>query len=402
MTVAQIATFALSVLISAAFVLGMVIVVGRALRHARNAARARLAAPGRRALLALAAGDDAPDNLDALVQLDPAVWRAVEPTAVALLGKVRGEAHAALVLAFEQRGMGDRALPELRARGAIRRARAAEVLGNLGRADAVPGLVYLLHDTDRDVRTVAARALGRIGDPAATRALLESLAGRHPVPPQTVADAVMRMGADAQPALAAALDHSADLVRATAVEVLGLIGAITVAPRVITALSDDQSPEVRQRAAAALGRLGTRSALAPLLEAVEPGRPPALRATAARALGDLGAVATAPALGALLSDPEHTVAHAAAYSLLRLGNAGRQVLEHAAGPGPAAGPDPTHTAGSAGDRAAGYAREALARFDLDDQRRTGEVGATVAPPPSPVTDGSGPVIGSAPTAVGGR
>ena len=311
-----------------------------------------------------------------MVRLEPAAWRAVEPTAVALLSKVRGEAHAALVAVFERRGMGERAHRDLTARGAVRRARAAEVLGNLGRREAVDSLMALLRDHDPDVRAVAARSLGRIAEPRAAGPLLESLAGRRPVPPQAVAQAVMRMGATAQPALAEALDHEAELVRATAVEVLGLVGAITAAARVVDALRRDESLDVRERAAAALGRLGTRSALPPLLEAVEPERAPALRAIAARALGDLGAVAAAPALGALLSDLEHDVAHAAAHSLLRLGASGRTVLEEAV----AAGPDIStgrhaaprvHLADASTERAAAYAWEALAIADVDERRRTG-------------------------------
>jgi HEAT repeat protein len=380
-TVAKLATAALFVLTAAAIALGAMIVFGRTLRRAREAARARLAAPARRTLLALAAGDDGSESLNTLVRLEPRVWLAVEPMAVALLGKVRGEAHAALVSAFEQRGMAGRALREVGARGAVRRARAAEVLGNLGHGEAVPSLVRLLADPDPDVRAVAARALGRIADPVAAGPLLDSLAGRRRVPPQAVAHAVMRMGAGAQTALAAALDHEADLVRATAVEVLGLVGAITAAGRVIDALRRDPSLQVRQRAAATLGRLGTRSGLPPLLEAVEPERDPTLRAVAARALGDLGAVAAAPALGALLSDHEHEVAHAAAYSLLRLGQAGRNVLDEAA----AVGTDRRATRGSApiepeAARAAAYAGEALAVSAVEDQRRTGESTARTTVP----------------------
>jgi hypothetical protein len=384
-TVARLATLALFVLVEVSAVLGLLIVVGRTVRTTRAARRARLAAPARRVLLALAAGDDDPENAEALAALDPAAWRAVEPSAVALLGKVRGEAHAALVGVFEQRGMGTRALRDVDARDAVRRARAAEVLGNLGRGESLDPLVDLLQDRDSDVRAVAARSLGRIADPQAASALLTSLAGRRTVPPQVVAQAVMRMGAGAQPALAAALDHPAALVRATAVDVLGLVGAITAAGRVIDALRVDESIDVRERAAAALGRLGTRSALPPLLEAVEPDRAPALRATATRALGDLGAVAAAPALGALLSDPEHDVAHAAAHALLRLGTPGRTILEQAV----ANGPDVSigrHAArrpwadDPQAERAAAYAWESLAIADVDERRRVGGGPVTAARP----------------------
>ncbi|SDZ11429.1 HEAT repeat [Micromonospora pattaloongensis] len=367
-----IATGALLVLTAVTVVLAAVIIFGRAARRIGDARRARLAAPARRALLALAAGDDEQANFTTLARLEPGVWRAVEPTAVALLGKVRGEARAVLVSVFEERGSGERALRQTRRAGAVRRARAAEVLGNLRRRDAVPTLVALLADPDPDVRAVTARALGRIADPTAVPALLASLVGPRPVPPQAVADAVLRIGADGRDALVGALDHPAELVRVTAVEVLGLVGAITAAGRVIEVLSGDASPAVRARAAVTLGRLGTRQSLGPLLTAVEPTQPPALRAAAARALGDLGAVAAAPALGTLLADPDHDVAHAAAYALLRMGDAGRAALARAAHAAPAGSDPPVETATA---RAGAYAREALAVAELEARRRVGAAAA---------------------------
>src|SRR5439155_24201247 len=220
--VATVATTVLAVLIGAVAVLGGVIAGGRAVRRLGEARRARLAAPARRSLLALAAGDDDPEVLEALVALPRATWRAVEPTAVALLGKVRGEAYAALVSVLERRGMADRALRDVHRWGAIRRARAAEVLGSLRRRDAVPPLRHLLTDPDPDVRMVAVRALGRIGDADSATPLLQALVGPRPIPPQLIAQALMGLGAPAQPLVEAGLGHPDELVRATAAEVLGL------------------------------------------------------------------------------------------------------------------------------------------------------------------------------------
>jgi HEAT repeat protein len=301
----------------------------------------------------LTAGDEDETLTDQLAAVPPQTWRAVEPAAVAMLGKVRGEAHTALVAVFKQRGAGIRASHDLTARGAVRRARAAEVLGNLGAADAVPRLCELLRDRDADVRVVAARALGRIADAAAAGPLLAATVGARRVPPQLVAHALLRLGLAAQSETEKALDHPAELVRATAVEVLGLIGAVGAAKRVEFALRSDLSLPVRTRAARTLGRLGTFSALAPLLEAVEPGRPPALRAEAALALGELGARAAAQPLAALLADDDYQVAHQAARALLRLGGPGRDALERADD-----------------DRSRPHAREALGVADLELARRT--------------------------------
>ncbi|GAA1561513.1 hypothetical protein GCM10009827_098630 [Dactylosporangium maewongense] len=363
MTLAGAALVALAVLLVAALVFGGLIVGGRAVRRAREARRAKLATPARRLLLAIAAGDDDPEQVEALVRLSDEVWQAVEPNAIALLGKVRGEAHTTLVDVFERRGAAWRARSRLRRRDPVARAQAAEVLGNLGRKDALLPLCDLLGDPDPDVRVVAARSLGRIGDAGATQPLLATLASRRMVPQQVVATALTRLGTAAQGALLASLDDPRAPIRATAAEVLGLIGAVGATVRVESALRADPSLDVRISAARTLGRLGTRTALAPLLDSLEPDRPVALRAEAAKALGELGAVTAASALTVLLSDIEYVVAHNAARSLLRLGGAGRAALtaaEHRAETEP---DDERVLLGAA------HAREALAAAELDDHRR---------------------------------
>jgi HEAT repeat protein len=329
MTLAGAAAVAIVALLVAAVVFGILTVVLRLARGVAGRRRAALAAPARRLLVRLTAGDDDETLIDQLAAVGPRTWRAVEPAAVAMLGKVRGEAHTALVTVFQRRGAGERARRDLTARSPVRRARAAEVLGNLGDADAVRDLCLLLPDRDRDVRVVVVRALGRIADASVAGALLDATVGVNRVPPQLVAHALVRLGVAAHHDVAQALSHPSELARATALEVLGLIGAVGVAKQVEFALRSDLSLEVRVRAARTLGRLGTRSALAPLLEAVEPDRPAALRAEAARALGELGSPAAAQPLAALLADPEYRVAHHAARALLRLGRAGRTELQNA-------------------------------------------------------------------------
>nr|BFE65608.1 hypothetical protein GCM10020063_101340 [Dactylosporangium thailandense] len=372
MTLAGAALVALFVLIFAALVLGALIVAGRTVRRTREARRARLAKPARRLLLAIAAGDDDPEQIEELVRLPDDVWLAVESNAIALLGKVRGEAHTALVDVFERRGAAWRARSQLKRRDPVARALAAEVLGNLGRKDALLPLCDLLGDPDADVRVVAARSLGRIGDAGATQPLLATLPSRRPVPAHVVATALTRLGTAAQGALLAALDDPRAPVRACAAEVLGLIGAVGATVRVESALRADPVVEVRVAAARTLGRLGTRTALAPLVDALEPQHPAVLRAEAAKALGELGAVSAAPALTGLLADAEYAVAHNAARSLLRLGNAGRAALvaaEHRAHVRPRHSADPDEEPDPEVLLGAAHAREALAAAQLDDKRK---------------------------------
>ncbi len=130
----------------------------------RRAEERRLAVsePLRPLLLTLVAGE--PDETDAaateLVALDKARWRAVEPDLEAMLVKVRGETHESVVRVLERRGSLARALHRLTSRDPVTRARGAELLGACRREGAVDDLVEMLDDTDPEVRTVVARALG--------------------------------------------------------------------------------------------------------------------------------------------------------------------------------------------------------------------------------------------------
>ena len=297
------------------------IVVVRVARRTRQRRRDALAAGPRRALLAFVA-DNGEQGAEDLIAVPEDAWRAALPAALGLLAKLRGEAHTALVSVFLHRGAAREALAELRSRSAVRRARAAHLLGDLELREAVPALCELLTDRDHEVRVVAVRALGRIGDPSAAWRLIASLDQRDPVPSLLATHALVQMGADAEIVLSAALDHPQARVRAVCLDALGLLGATSSITRMARVLAHDDNPDVRVAAATNLGRLGARGAVRPLIEALAPERPSSLRAAAARALGDLGAPAAVPALAARLADDEFQVAHEAAHSLRRLGAAG--------------------------------------------------------------------------------
>lgn len=313
--------------------------------------RARRGGPARRLLFALAAGDQ--EAADKLVRLPTRTWYAAEPTAVALVGKVRGEARDALLEVFERRGAAAVALRRLRSRSVVRRGTAAELVGSLRQRAAVPALAALLTDPAPEVRMVAARSLGRIGDPSAVGALLDSLVGSR-MPQQVVAHSLMRLGQPAVKRLIDALAHDDPQARATVVEVLGLIQAKGAVAALIDVLRQDSVLEVKIRAVRALGRLGTPAALGPLLDAASADQPPVLRTVAAQALGHLGDPVASLRLTVLLSDPVYRVAHNAANALLRLGESGDRVLRSYAARGTGL--------------AAGHAREALAFDALSAQR----------------------------------
>lgn len=321
----RIFTITIAVLIGIVAVTAAGIVTVRVARTVRQRRQATLAAGPRRALLAFVA-DNGEEGGHDLVAIPDDAWRAAESGALGLLGKLRGEAHDALVSVFLRRGTARAALRDLRSRSRVRRARAAQILGDLELRQAVPELCRLLIDRHAEVRVVAVRALGRIGDPAAAWRLIASLDQPDPVPSLLATHTLVQLGPDAEVTLSAALDHPEARVRVVCLDALGLLGAAGSVPRVARVLREDTTLEVRVAASASLGRLGARSAVEPLTAALSPARPAELRAAAARALGDLGTPSAVPALAALLDDGEFHVANEAAHALRRLGPAGLDAL----------------------------------------------------------------------------
>jgi HEAT repeat protein len=323
-------TFVIEVLAVIVTVTAAAIVFVRLLRRGRAGKRAKLAAGPRRALLAFVA-DNGEEGSHDLVAIPEDAWKAAEPHALALLSKLRGEAHLGLVSVFLRRGTARAALGQLHSRSRVKRAAAAQVLGDLELRQAVPALCDLLTDRHAEVRVVAVRALGRIGDPAAAWRIIASLDRSDPIPSLLASHTLVQLGPDAEITLSAALDHPQARVRAVCLDALGLLGATGSVTRIAKVLRDDTFLDVRVSAAHALGKLGTRSALDPLTLALHPSRPAALRAAAAKALGDLGAPSAVPTLAGVLGDDEFSVGHEAAHALRRLGPKGIAALQEAAG-----------------------------------------------------------------------
>jgi HEAT repeat protein len=308
--------------------LSLLILGNRLVRRYRQRGRERIAAPVRGLLLQVlcAEGDEQTELLHRLAEIDRRTWAALEPTLTALLGKVAGGARTALVRLYELRGAAVDAVCDLSSRSAVRRGRAAQVLGQLGHRPAAPSLCPLLADRDPEVRLAAARALGRCGGPESVPYLLEALRGPRAVPPAVVTRALVSLGPEAQRSVAAGLEHPEPLARAVTIEVLGATGVVSHTSGIACALGEDPQIEVRIKAARALGRLGMPDGLEPLLAAVRPGQPVALRMVGAGALGTLGAVAATGPLAELLGDPDPHVAATAARALLQLGPEGQAAL----------------------------------------------------------------------------
>src|SRR5262245_27862588 len=147
-----------------------------------------------------------------------------------------------------------RSLRELGARRAWRRASAAYRLADMGCEEAAPALRAALDDSNRTVRAAAARSLGRLKIADAAKPLVEALVSGR-VPNGVAGEALIELGPAAVPELRATAEHPSQLLRATAIALLGLVGDTADQPLAINSL-EDPSAEVRAAAADTLARIG--------------------------------------------------------------------------------------------------------------------------------------------------
>lgn len=224
---------------------------------------------------------------------------------------LRGPAAARIAAYFEGHGTVDRELTALRSdRAAWRRAGAAYRLGDIGSPTASSGLIRALEDPDREVRTSAARSLGKLRCAEAVQPLLSAVAART-VPTALAGWALLQIGRDALPRLRAALESENPVHRAGAVRMLGLIGDPGDADLIQARMRDTAAP-VRATAARSLARLGGPRDV-PVLVAALDDRIPDVRAAAAEALGRLREPILDPLVQMTMADG-FEVSRAAAYA----------------------------------------------------------------------------------------
>jgi HEAT repeat protein len=244
-----------------------------------------------------------------------------------LLPALRGGDRDRLVELLEQQRIIDIALRDAYSRWAVRRARAADLLGAAGVGRGVSQLRFLLLDRDADVRRTAARALGLVGDAEAIPDLLASLDARRRVPLNTVTMAIIRIGPVGAERLLDGFRRGTPRARAVCAEMLGLQGTMGAVPALTEALLGDSVLEVRIRAARALGRIGAPASVDALAEVMRPIEPAPLRAVAARALGSIGGVRPVSLLRDAIESEEHVVRQNAAHALAAIGEPARDLLE---------------------------------------------------------------------------
>jgi HEAT repeat protein len=316
-------------------------------RTAAESSRQARVDPYRDAVLGIAAGDD--KEADALRDIRERHWRAVRDVVTTMLGKVRGDTAETLVRLLEARGEFERARSALRSRRALRRARAAYLLGLARHREDVGLLLPLLADRSAEVRLVATRSLGAIGDPAAASALFGALGpvrGQPGIPTAIAAEALLNFGTGAVPAVIRALG-AADVTQRAVATMVAAEGALSAtAPQLRQLLAGEPEPDVRISAARALGAIGGADDVAGLAAVTVPSQPTALRRAAVQALGDLGHPDAAPVLSGLLSDPDVRLAQYSGDALIRLGPVGVRALLEAAGGSGARNPLSRVAAGS--------------------------------------------------------
>src|SRR5215213_685970 len=184
---AAVATAVLGVLVVVLLVAVAAVHTTRARRRARRLAAAEENRAGLMALVHDLLDDGDPDAVTAAPpDLDEVLLH--------LLPQLRGADREAIQTALTRRGVVARAAADLDARAAWRRGRAATLLGSTAGRDHLARLTALLADRSIEVRCAAARALGRVGDPAAVHGLLAALTTARPLPAGVVGMAVLDLG----------------------------------------------------------------------------------------------------------------------------------------------------------------------------------------------------------------
>lgn len=181
-----------------------------------------------------------------------------------------------------------------------KRERAAQELIRLG-AEAAPALVDALQDRDPGLPPLAGRLLARIGSPALP-ALAKAVQSAHPLVRAQAVDILAQIRDRAiLPPLLEALQGEFFTVRARAAAALGLIREPQTLPHLLRALKDPE-PEVRIWAALAVGKFRDPDTFDDLAGLLLDDQKIEVRQAAARALGETQHTAALPYLMEALRD----------------------------------------------------------------------------------------------------
>lgn len=203
-----------------------------------------------------------------------------------------------------------------------KRALAAEKLGLIGSAEAVPHLIDVVRDVkdeDEDVRGASLRALGRIKDKRALPFLINALGYPEKWLPPRIGETIYSIGEDAiEPLIRELENFENENRRAWSAEILGWLKAENAAVFLIDALSD-VSAEMRAKAVGALGKIRESRAVPKLLEMLISDPVPFVRARVAQGLGAIAHPSVTDYLINILKDPEWWVRVRAVEALEQIG-----------------------------------------------------------------------------------
>jgi HEAT repeat protein len=255
----------------------------------------------------------------------------VREVALEAIAELRGREGERLTDLLEETGAIDDLCDDLVDKSPVTRRHAAEALGELRSPISADGLLFGVHDPDRDSRLACARALAELGEGHYTKAVLDAADEAAELRPGAAASVLLSVGTHDPAGLAYALEPGRSAAgRRLAAGVVAELRLAEHAPLLRAALSQGDD-ELAARAARGLGAIGDFDAVDALLEMIEGDeRPWFCRAVAAGALGAIGDPRAVTALESLLETEDRWLMRdRAAAALSRLGEDGQAALGRA-------------------------------------------------------------------------
>ncbi len=191
------------------------------------------------------------------------------------------------------------------------RALAAKTVGEIGDVSGLNSLILALRDKETKVRESAARALGKLGSKKAVMDLLSALNDKENSVTCAVAEALGEIKAnEAVETLINLLSNEYPIVKESAIVALGNIRDNRAIEPLINSLNDDEE-RVRWYAADSLGKIGIQKATLPLITLLSD-KSARVRESVVTALGQIGDESAVESLIKLLKDEDNRVAEKAA------------------------------------------------------------------------------------------
>jgi HEAT repeat protein len=291
-----------------------------------------------------AEGDDIPEELPSGLR-DPALLRNFVHDQ---LHHLKGFEKVRMRSILERSGFVEHYERLLGSRNPDRRAKAVEVLGDLGYVPLVANLTENLSTPKRELTTVSARALTKVVEDlrclfgeswqevfetaldngsrldTLVTDLVALLRGADRWTETVTLEALHSLGEPCHQKIIEALDDPEEDFRATCANACGRLSISSAVPK-LTELLEDTSTNVRARACAALGALGDVRAAEKLISKTTEARWP-VRAQALKALGLLGVEEHLPVVKSALKDSSWWVRTNAVEALANFGEKGIEVL----------------------------------------------------------------------------